>query len=180
MGQSSATEPARLIVGALTAFPEAWEEARRRLVGLFGEIDSEAGPFVFGFTDYYREEMGEGLERRFVSFAQSIAQDDIARIKHLTNELERELVRPEWPVRRPVNLDPGYVTLGKLVLATTKDHAHRIAVGPDMYAEVTLRFTGGRWLANDWTYGDYRTAECQGFLTRVRDALYAQLRPQTP
>jgi hypothetical protein len=176
MAEPRRAEPARLIVGALTAFPEAWDRARRRLVELFGEIDLEAGPLDFNFTDYYRDEMGAGLRRHFVSFPKLIAQDEIAAIKHRTNALETELARPEWPVRRPVNLDPGYVTLGKLVLGTTKDQAHRIAVGPDMYAEVTLRFSGGRFVPNEWTYADYRTEAYHQFFLTVREALHRQLR----
>jgi hypothetical protein len=176
LGQPKTAEPARLIVGALTAFPEAWTTARARLLELFGEIDLEAGPLDFNFTDYYREEMGAGLRRHFVSFPRLVAQDEIARIKHLTNELERELARPEWPVQRPVNLDPGYLTLGKLVLGTTKDQAHRIAVGPDIYAEVTLRCSGGRFVPQTWTYADYRTEAYHQFFAQVRQALHAQLR----
>ena len=176
MAEPRRAEPARLIVGVLTAFPEAWDRARRRLVELFGEIDLEAGPLDFNFTNYYRDEMGAGLRRYFVSFPKLIAQDEIAGIKHRTNALETELARPEWPVRRPVNLDPGYVTLGKLVLGTTKDQAHRIAVGQDMYAEVTLRYAGGRFVPNEWTYADYRTEAYQAFFARVREALHEQLR----
>jgi hypothetical protein len=176
VGEPRKAEPARLVVGALTAFPEAWTESRRRLVELFGPIDLEAGPFAFNFTDYYREEMGADLARCFAAFERPIAQDELARAKLLTNGLERELARPEWPVRRPVNLDPGYLTLGKLVLATTKDQAHRICIGQDLYAEVTLRYAGGRFVANEWTYPDYRTEEYQRFFARVREALHAQLR----
>lgn len=176
MGEARAAEPARLIVGVLTAFPDAWTAARPRLEELFGRIDLEAGPIDFIFTDYYQEEMGAGLVRRFVSFERLIAQHDIAGIKHRTNALEVELARSEWPVRRPINLDPGYITLGKLVLATTKDQAHRIAIGPDMYAEVTLRYSGGRYVHNDWTYADYRTEEYHRYFAQVREALYAEMR----
>jgi len=176
LGLPHRTEPARLIVGALTAFPDAWAAARERLRDIFGEIDLEAGPFDFSFTGYYRDEMGDGLRRHFVSFPELIDQADIAGIKRRTNELEAELIRPQWPVRRPVNLDPGYVTLGKLVLGTTKDQAHRIAVGPDMYAEVTLRFVGGAFVPNEWTYADYRSEPYRRFFLEVREALHRRLR----
>ena len=178
MGETRQAEPARLIVGAITGFPEAWAEARRRLAALFGPIDLQAGPFEFNFTDYYREAMGAELSRHLVAFERLIAQDEIARIKLLTNDLERELVRPEWPVRRPVNLDPGYLTLGKLVLATTKDQAHRIAIGRDLYAEVTLRYSGGRFVPNEWTYPDYRTEGYLDFFALVRAALHGRLRAE--
>jgi len=34
-----------------------------------------------------------------------------------------------------VNIDPGYISLGKLVLASTKDHAHRLYLGEGVYGE---------------------------------------------
>ncbi len=175
MAEAKPTEPARLIVGALSGFPEAWVAARRRLVERFGPVDLEAGPWPFTLTDYYAEEMGEELSRWFVSFPQLIGQHEIGGIKHATNHIEAEIAAGDWPVPRAVNLDPGYVTQGKLVLATTKDHAHRIAVSKDMYAQVTLTFTAGRFESCPWTYRDYRQESYIEFFTRVREALRREL-----
>ena len=177
MADPRPAEPARLIVGALTGLPDAWEAARLRLGELFGEVELETGPLPFGFTGYYRDEMGEGLQRWFLCFRRLIGQHEIAAVKHLTNALEAEVAAAgQWPVPRPVNLDPGYVTLGKLVLATTKDQAHRIAVGPDMYAEVTLRFSGGHFVPNEWTYADYRQESYVEFFAAVRGMLVEDIR----
>lgn len=176
MAEPKPAEPARLIVGALSGFPEAWEAARARLVERFGPVDIEVGPLPFCLTDYYAEEMGGKLSRWFVSFAQLIGQHEIGTVKHITNRIETEIAGGDWPVPRPVNLDPGCVTLGKLVLVTTKDQAHRIAVGPDMYAEVTLTFTAGRFQPREWTYPDYRQESYLEFFARVREALRAGLR----
>ena len=60
-------------------------------------------------------------------------------------------------------MDPGYLTLAKLVLATTKDHAHRIYQAERIYAEVTLNYRGGGWQKCDWTYPDYQRADYQAF-----------------
>ena len=38
-------------------------------------------------------------------------------------------------MQRRVNLDAGYLCLAKLVLASTKDHAHRIYLRDGIYAE---------------------------------------------
>jgi uncharacterized protein DUF4416 len=77
--------------------------------------------------------------------------------------------------QRRINLDPGYIDLAKLVLATTKDQQHRLYLGQGIYAEVTLRFTGGRFVPWDWTYPDYRTAEYLAFFDAVRQRYRQQL-----
>ncbi len=48
-----------------------------------------------------------------------------------------------YPEPRPVNIDPGYLNLGKFLLATTKDQAHRVYLRDGVYAEVTLRYQAG-------------------------------------
>jgi hypothetical protein len=176
MGAVRPYEKAKLVVGGLSKFPEAWAAARRRLLALHGPVDLEAGPWPFAFTGYYREEMGEPLQRWFVAFERLVGQDELAAIKHGTNLIEEQTASPEWPVRRAVNLDPGLLTLGKLMLATTKDQAHRVPIGGDMFAEVTLHYAGRRYVPNDWTYADYRQEAYLDFFAKVREKLHAQLR----
>ena len=50
---------------------------------------------------------------------------------------------------RPVNLDPGYLESGKLILASMKNFSHRVYLSAGVYAEVTLMFRHGRWRALD-------------------------------
>ncbi len=178
MAKAKKAEPAKLVVGAISGHPRAWERARAMLLERFGRFEHETGPIPFEMTGYYAEEMGEGLNRWLVSFERAISQEAVAGIKHEANRMEAEIASAgSWPVPRPVNLDPGYVTLGKMVLATTKDHAHRIAVGEDMYAEVALRFTAGHFEANPWTYADYQQESYLEFFAKVRESLRSELRP---
>ena len=72
---------------------------------------------------------------------------------------------------RTVNIDPGYITLSKLVLASTKDYSHRIYIGKGIYAETTLRFIHGSFKPIDTTYPDYRTQLAIDFFNRTRDFL---------
>ena len=76
---------------------------------------------------------------------------------------------------RPLNLDPGYITLAKLVLASTKDHSHRIYLGQGIYAEITLDLSRGGWQPSEWTYPDYRRADFHQFFVHCRD--YLKRRP---
>ena len=67
-----------------------------------------------------------------------------------------------------MNFDPGYITAAKLVLASTKDHAHRIYLQRGIYAEVTLAFRHRQWQPLDWTYPDYRREDYQQFFSQCR------------
>ncbi len=69
---------------------------------------------------------------------------------------------------RLINIDPGYVDLAKLVLASTKDYAHRIYLRKGIFAEITLSYRGNSFSPNDWTYPDYRSAEYIGIFNQIR------------
>ena len=77
--------------------------------------------------------------------------------------------------RSPLNLDPGYISLGKLALASTKDHAHRIYLDRGIYAEVTLHYRRvGGWQPMKWTFPDYRRPDYHAFFDRCREFLIQQ------
>ena len=116
--------------------------------------------------------MGTDLNKQFLAFERLIDPAALADIKRQTNDWEAEyaaLGRHAEP--RPLNLDPGYITPAKLVLASTKDHAHRIYLRDGIYAEVTLAYRHRQWQPLEWTYPDYRREDYQRFFTRCRDYL---------
>jgi hypothetical protein len=78
-----------------------------------------------------------------------------------------------------LNLDPGLLNLGKFMLATTKDQAHRIYLRDGIFAEVTLRFEHGAFVAWPWTYADYREPALHQFLHEARDFYKRRLRETT-
>jgi hypothetical protein len=176
VGRPHPHEDAVLIVGMLSAWPELFDLARERLAARFGPVAGESPLLDFDFTDYYAAEMGGGLKRRFLAFAGPFDAARLAEVKLWTNDLEREFVSPKRPVSRPLNLDPGYVDLNRLVLATTKDFPHRIYLGRGIYAEVTLQFAHGGFQAQPWTYRDYRTPAYHAWFRSVRDTLLARRR----
>jgi len=177
MGAITEPKPVKLFVGMLAAKSEWFAAAEEALVAQFGAIDLASDEMPFGWTDYYREEMGEGLLRKFVSFDRLLPADEIAEIKRQTNAIEERLAADiaDGP-KRPVNLDPGYLSLSKVVLATTKDYSHRLYLGRGIYAEVTLHFHKGRYEPWEWTYRDYRTPEYGAFFLEMRRRLSDQLR----
>lgn len=181
MGEIRAPKPVKLLVGMLAQRPEWFDAAERLLAEAFGPIDLASGPIPFDFTSYYEPEMGPGLLRKFVTHERLIAPDQIAPVKVRTNELEAALARDlAAGVPRPVNLDPGYLDGSKLVLATTKDYAHRIYLAQGIYAEITLTYKKGSYAATLWTYRDYRTEPYLAFFAQARARYLEQLKAIGP
>ncbi len=176
MGKPRPAAHVKLFVGLLCGDVDLLRRTRQLLVRRYGPVDLESEIWPFDQTDYYAAECGPDLKRWFLSFERPIRPDMLAEIKHETNAVEAELADAclDPLIPRPVNIDPGYVDLGKLVLATTKDRAHRICLGMGIYAEVTLYFSQGVWQMWPWTYPDYRKPEYHAFFTRVRERLRAQ------
>jgi hypothetical protein len=137
----------------------------------FGQIIFKSTPFIFNETDYYKAEMGENLERLYVAFDKFIDMDFISTVKLRTNEFEVEYFSKGG--KRQVNIDPGYITSGKVVLATTKNFQHRIYLCRGIYAEVTLRYRKGSFEPWEWTYRDYRRKESVEFFNQLRN-IYRQ------
>jgi hypothetical protein len=166
------SEAVKLICGIIAVNENAVSVAIDALKSEYGEIDLESDVMPFDFTDYYEEEMGKGLLRKFVAFAELIDPGALADIKIRTNELEKRIAKDKAEgAKRPVNLDPGYVEASKLVLATTKNFSHRIYLRDGIYGEVTLIVGKGRFMHFDWTFPDYRTEKYKSFFEAVR-ALY--------
>jgi len=170
MGKVRDVAPAALIAGIIFADEDVLERAKRLLEDEFGKIKFESAPFTFDMTDYYNAEMGGNLRKLFVCFEHPVELEAIPDIKLMTNDFEMRLAvgDPVHPLRR-VNIDPGYVTLSKLVLVTTKDYSHRVYIGRGIFAETTLRYRGGTFEFHDTTYPDYRTPLALEFFNRVRD-----------
>ncbi len=166
-----------LICGFISGDEDLIARAIRLLSEHVGPADLVSEPWPFDLTDYYALEMGENLRRRFASFARLIDPVELASLKILTNQIEtrvcHELGLP--PEQRRVNLDPGYITTAKLVLATTKDFGHRVYLRDGIYAESTLHYVNGRWEPWPWTYPDYADIRYHAFFEKVREALKAKL-----
>jgi hypothetical protein len=170
MGKILPPRPVLLIVAAFSRHDEAFDWMRRRAEKRFGPIALESDRFAFDDTNYYDATMGAGLLKQFLAFERLIDPGELPAIKRLTNDWEDEYAAASGHAEpRPLNLDPGYITLAKLVLASTKDHAHRIYLADGIFAEVTLSYKHRAWQPHDWTFPDYRRAEYHAFFTRCRE-----------
>jgi len=127
MGQVRLPPPVLLVVALFSRYMQGLEWSIERLEKAFGAIIYASFLFDFSQTRYYEPAMGPGLKKMFVVFDELVALDCLADVKHITIKLEAELAGCHaFPEVRPVNLDPGILTLGKFMLATTKDQSHRI------------------------------------------------------
>jgi Domain of unknown function (DUF4416) len=169
MGAISEPTPVLLIIAVTSRYEEALEWARLRIEATFGPLALASGAFDFTETDYYTATMGVDLKKQFLAAQRFIDPGRLAEIKRQTNEWEAEYAAADrHPEPRPLNLDPGYITAAKLVLASTKDHAHRLYMQQGIFAEVTLAYRHRSWQPLEWTYPDYRRADYQEFFTRCR------------
>lgn len=177
-GKPGTILPVKLICGIILSpglSPEAVQEA---LKSRFGAIDHAAGPFDFSrYSDYYAPEMGGGLSRYFVSFRDLVDRTRLPDLKNETIALEADLADQG---RRRVNLDPGYMTLGQLFLASTKDNFCRIYLRDGIFAEVTLVYKEDAFRPFPWTYRDYASGEYGAFFSEVRKSLHEALKKESP
>ena len=177
MGAIKTPEPVKLIMPMISGHVDLFQVAKEALVARYGPVDYESPRLRFDHTDYYEEEFGPDLLRCFLAFKELIDPGRLAEIKCQTNALE-----DGWRQggRRRINLDPGYVALSKLVLATTKNHGHRIYIGRGIYAEVTLSYREKAFRPWPWTYPDYRSEPYLEIMAAIRDRYVAQLRNPRP
>ena len=119
-------------------------------------------------SKYYDKEIGGEVYKEYFVFEELIDREKLSLIKNFTNSLEEK-----YSVygNRIVNLDPGYITPHKFVLASAKDFAHRIYIGNGIYAEVTLHFKKDRVKFFSWTYQDYLDTTISEFLLKYRAKL---------
>lgn len=161
----------KLIVGLISSQESKFSKASKLLEQKYGPIDLKSSVMRFTHTNYYEKEFGSNLKRIFLSFKKLTAIKNLYKSKLDTQKIERRL---SSNLKRQVNIDPGYITLGKLVLFTTKNYSHRIYLNRGIYAEVTLKFEGNSFIPWPWTYPDYKTNEYIEFFTRVREIYKAQ------
>ena len=176
MGAIRQFNPVKLFIGVLVSHKKLMPEVEHRLTAAYGPTDHRSGVIPFDFTDYYEAEMGDIIDLAFFSFERLIEADQLPEIKRQTNQLETGLAPMASSVKRPVNLDPGYLEHAKVVLASTKNFYHRIYLGGGIFGEVTMHFRNNTYQFFPWTYPDYQSKDYQEFSLRVRQIYRSQLR----
>jgi hypothetical protein len=161
----------KLVISVFSAEKEKINRAKNILQKKFGLIDYESDDLRL-VTSYYENELGPDLIRRFYSFKKLINRDKIAEIKILTNKIEDKF---KIENKRTINIDPGYISLGKFILATTKNQQHRIYLKKGIFAECALRYNDKSFTLWPWTYPDYSTREYVEEINNIRKIYYKQI-----
>lgn len=176
MGTITMPQPVKAIIGVLTVDPDLLSTVYTELTERLGPIDFTSELLPFTSTTYYEAEMGPNIQRQFISFERLIDGGTLAEMKLFTNKVEQAFAinTPKADARR-VNLDVGYICLAKLVLASTKDHAHRIYLSDGIYAEITLRFYRKTFQPWEWSYPDYRSPTYIAIFNQIRKIYRKQL-----
>lgn len=147
------------------------EAAIARLEEAFSPVDDRSDAIPFAASDYYRREMGEPLFRRFVSFRDWRSPEGLPRLKIATMELEAGLAAAG---RRTVNLDPGYLSEANVVIATAKNHYHRVPLRDGVYAHLEFVLKDGRLQHLPWSYPDFKSEAYLDFFNRLRERSRAE------
>jgi len=176
MGSIRNFNSVKLFVGVLVSNEKLIPRVDSQLSAIYGPVDYRSPILPFTFTDYYRHETGDEILRVLFSFERLIEADRLPEIKHRTNDLEAGFASGESGVKRPVNLDPGYLEHAKVILASTKNFYHRLYLGEGIFGEVTMHFRNGTYEFFPWTYPDYKSSDYQAFFLELRNIYRRQLR----
>lgn len=174
MSRPKEPQPVKLIASILGADMQAADHVIANMRQKFGDTDYVSHALKFDCTDYYEPEMGSGLQRRLISFATLIMPDELPTIKLATNELEDTFAGAAG--KRTLNIDPGYIALCHIILATGKAFTHRPYLRAGIYADMTLIYRAGRFQTLEWTFPDYGSEEMLKILTMLRERYFNQLK----
>ena len=162
-----------LLAGLLYREQSAFESAKEKLISKFGPVLHETESQEW-HCRHYEDELGRPIIRKFIFFERLVPPEDLPSIKQATNQMELKLSHDG---KRTINIDPGYLTLANLVLASTKGYGHRIYMGGGIYAEVTLLFSkkDGQYIPQMFTYRDFSDERNIRVFTEMRMELKRRL-----
>ena len=173
MSTPSESDRVRLFSSLFSTEKDLIDKAIEELVELFGLPDVITPWLMFERTRYYEREMGWPLYRRFITFKELIRPEELVEKKLNTNKIEAKY---SVDGKRRINIDPGYICLERLVLATGKNYTHRIYLSHGIYADLTLVFNKGTFKPLEWSYPDYSDNESIEFFNNEREKYKNQLR----
>jgi hypothetical protein len=176
MGRIRHPDPALLFIGTLYCDKSVPHDACTLLEKNFGEIMLTSPSMTWDYSTHYQDEIGYPLLRQFYFFKTLINPARLADIKLKTIAIE-DILSVEG--RRRINLDPGYLTLSNIVLASTKNYSHRIYLGKGIFGEVTLIYKGKTYHPHMFSYRDYQDESYLKIFMHAR-SLYKNMLHEEP
>ncbi len=168
MGTPHPPEKALLFLALLFAYKEVMASSLPIFEERFGKILFESPVCAWSHSHYYDKELGSPVLRRFIFFNSLFDASTLPEIKLETNSFENAFSENG---KRRINIDPGYVTSSKVVLASAKDYSHRLYLGKGIYGEVALYFQGNRYNPMPYTYQDYKEPKGLDMFEKARKEL---------
>ena len=173
MSTPTKSDKVRLFSSLFSTEKDLIDKTIEELIELFGSPEVITPWLMFERTRYYEKEMGWPLYRRFITFKELIPPEELVDKKLITNKIEAKYSSEG---KRRINIDPGYICLERLVLATGKNYTHRIYLSHGIYADLTLVFNKGTFKPLEWSYPDYSDNESIDFFNNEREKYKNQLR----
>jgi hypothetical protein len=174
MGKPKEPEAVKLFMSLIVMERDVFDQGVKDLRLAFGHTDTVSERFPFDFTDYYTSEMGKPLFRHFITFERLIAIPILPDVKQTTNRLEEKYAVADG--KRRMNIDPGYLCLEHVILATTKGYTHRPYLRDGIYADLELVYRDKSFHPLEWTYPDYRQEEVIKLFNQFRREYLEELR----
>lgn len=140
------------VVSVICGSPESLVGVLPELCGYFGEVILKSRPFAFDMSTYYQPEMGTGLERTWLCFSGLRDPSELPEWKLFCCRIEESTSKVSG---RTVNLDPGYLDHGKLVLASFKQAPDKVYMGNGVWAHTCLRYRFGDFCGPDHSFPDF-------------------------
>ncbi len=165
-------EDAVIFIASLFSSQDVFEAAAPRLKDLFGSVYYESAALPWDYSTYYDSELGTPLYRHFMFFEAVVDPVLLVEAKLAVGDIEKEF---SINGNRQINLDPGYLSLAKVVLASRKNYSHRIYLGRGVFCELELFYQEGRFNPLPYTYFDYRDDRFLKFFTKARTLLKKRL-----
>jgi hypothetical protein len=173
MGKPKEPQSAKLFMSLMASEHDIFHQGLQDLCSIFGEADTISERFPFDFTEYYTREMGKPLFRHFITFERLISIPTLPDIKRATNHLEEKYATLNG--NRRINIDPGYICLEHVILATTKGYTHRPYLRDGIYADLTLIYRNKSFQSLEWTYPDYRQEDVIILFNQFRKKYFEDL-----
>jgi hypothetical protein len=173
MAETQPPFPVKYFIAALFHDLRRLDEARGRFVDLWGAMDCEGSDREFDVTGYYRDEMGEPLYRRIMSFEKLEDPTLLVSMKLACNDIEDAL---RVSGKRTVNCDAGYLDHNKVVLASAKEAGQKIYIDKGIYADLAGRYKDGAYRPFEWSFPDFKDNRYGQELLAIRALYLSQLK----
>jgi len=141
VGEIAKHKPVLLIAAVTSRYLAALDWTIEETSEAWGDVALRSPVFDFTETSFYTESMGTDLKKQFIAFDRLLDPCDLPATKHQSNQWEEDYSKhAEKDEVRPLNIDPGYISEAKLVLATTKDRDHRIYLSGGIFRRSPCTF----------------------------------------